>query len=89
MSKESFVKYRVNDKKYFEIMNYLRGIKEIEEAGEDNLKPYFICKEGAVYFIKFPNSEKGIIVRSKGIKISDNAELNEELIKGLEARLKN
>ena len=85
---EGNLRYRVDKNTYLKVMNYLRGIREIEETGE-SLNPYFICKKGAIYFLTFPGSERGQIVCSEDLKFSDDDKKNKFLKDSLESMLKN
>jgi hypothetical protein len=81
--------YKVDNKKYLEIMNYVHGIKEAEKvdngAGIDAL---FDCSQGIVCFAKLPNSNEGNIIYDKNLKFSDDVKLNAKLISGFERKLK-
>jgi hypothetical protein len=81
------VKYKVSNDNYLKALNYVSGIRGLEKMG-DEVMPTFIGIEGAIYFIKFPHSDKGYIVRDN-IKFSEDDKLNKRLIEGLEKRLKN
>ena len=85
---EGGVKYKVNNDNYLKVLNYVNGIKGLERVG-DEIIPTFIGVEGAIYFIKSPNSKDGHIVYNKDLKLSKDEKLNKKLIEGLEKRLKN
>jgi hypothetical protein len=78
------IKYEVDEKTCLKVANYLRGISGVEEEGNTH-SPYFVCKEGVIYFL---NSRSNIIIHSEKLKFSDNEELNNKLIHGLEVMLK-
>lgn len=83
-----FLHFKVSEKKYFEVMNFLKGIKKMDETGKE-LTPYFICKEGVIYFLIFPDSKNRHILLSKNLNFSDDENKNKILKDSLESMLKN
>jgi hypothetical protein len=84
-SKFGSVKYKVDNDKYLKLLNYINGIKDLERVG-DEIRPTFIGVEGALYLIKFPNSDKGYIINDQ-IKFTNDKELNKTILDGLVKRL--
>ena len=82
------ISHKVSMKKYFEVLNYVNGIRGLKRNGEDTW-PYFKGITGAIYFLKIPNCEKGNIAYDQNIRFSENEELNERLVQELKKRLEN
>jgi hypothetical protein len=74
----------VDKEQYLIVANYIRGIKGVEEEG-NNHQPYFVCKKGVIYFM---NEKEHKVFYSKELQFTDNEELNKVLINGLESLLK-
>ena len=83
--KNKNLEFDVDEKKYFQIANYIRGIRGVNEEG-NVYQPYFVCNKGVIYFM---NGNGHKIIYSKDLKLSENEELNKSLIKGLGKRLTN
>jgi len=90
---DNSINYRGSCSAYSEAVNYLKGIKEINNISDSSSQPYFVFRVGTVNCIINPfNTKEGNVIIPKDLRIledkKENKERNKEIVSKLHEILK-